>query len=155
MFSLAFILLLFFSGCSDDNKKGHLIDSAIKCVKYTTDSTSGDTDKDGTFSYSPKDKTITFSLGNLIIAKDFDLSTINSDGIILPADIAGVDRTNISNGNIMKLIRVLQSLDNDNNPSNGISIDEDTKGYLNTKVNIVDTDMVMLKKIVTDANKTF
>ena len=87
MFSFAFISLLLFSGCSD-NKKGHLIDSAIKGVKYTTDSTSGDTDKDGTFSYSSKDKTITFSLGNLIIAKDFDLSKINSDGIILPADIA-------------------------------------------------------------------
>jgi len=103
-------LLLLFSGCSD-NKKRHLKD-----VKYTTDPTSGDADKDGTFSYSSKDKTITFSLGNLIIAKDFDLSKINSDCIIHPADIAGVDKTNISNGKIMKLIRVLQSLDNDNEP---------------------------------------
>jgi surface protein len=168
--SLAISSLLLFSGCG---KEGHLIDSAIGNVKYTVDSkdyTADYTDTDGTFIYDKeikyisfidgriiykKNKTITFTIGDLIIAKDFDLSKINDDGKILPADIVGVDRNNTTDERIIKLIRVLQSLDSDNNASNGIFIDDNTKGYLGTELNIIDENISTLKTMVEDAGKVF
>ena len=151
LYPLAVTSLLFFSACLDDGGasftqqttnpsveddetkkdvkilKGQLIDSAIDGAKYETNSgITGYTDEKGTFTYKETDKTITFKVGSLIIAKDFDLLKINSDGIILPADIVGVDRNNTINEKLVKLLRVLQSLDKDNNANNGIFIDDNT-----------------------------
>jgi surface protein len=167
--SLSISLLLLFSACTekDDEKDkekgnqdkvltGQLIDSAVQGVKYETNSgVNGYTDEKGTFTYNEKDKTISFTVGSLTIAKDFTLSKLNSDGNILPADIVGVDRTNISVENIIKLLRVLQSLDNDNNPDNGIFIDDNTKGYLSENINIIDANISTLKTMVEKALKTF
>ena len=180
--SLAIFSLLFFSACSDDgasftqlitnpstednktNKtkkdveilKGQLIDSAIDGAKYETNSgITGYTDEKGTFTYKETDKTITFKVGSLVIAKDFNLTKINSDSKILPADIVGVDRNNTKNEKLVKLLRVLQSLDNDNNASNGILIDDDTKGYLSEDINIIDADITKLETIVKNAQKRF
>jgi surface protein len=146
----------------DETKKnvkfleGQLIDSAMEGIKYETNSgKTGNTNENGTFSYRETDKTITFKIGSLIIAKDFDLSKINNDSIILPADIVGVDRNNTSNKKMINLLRVLQSLDNDNNPNNGIVIDDNTKGYLNEEINIIDADISKLETIVKNAQKTF
>jgi hypothetical protein len=182
---LAVSSLLFFSACQEDggaspsqiqqttklsieddetnktNKdvkilEGQLIDNAIEGAKYETDSgITGYTNENATFSYRETDKTITFKVGSLIIAKDFDLSKINSDGIILPADIVGIDRNNTSNKKMINLLRVLQSLDNDNNTDNGIVIDDDTKGYLSEDINIIDADIFTLETIVQNAQKTF
>jgi surface protein len=136
--------------------EGQLIDSAINGAKYETDSgKTGYTDEKGTFSYKETDKTITFKVGSLVIANDFTLSKLNNDGKILPSDIAGVDRNNITDEKVVKLLRVLQSLDNDNNASNGIFIDDNTKGYLSEDINIIDADISTLQTIVKNAQKTF
>jgi surface protein len=156
---------LLFSACSDDGDncdddgdtilKGQLIDSAISGVRYETDSgETGYTDEKGTFSYNKTDKTITFTIGSLIIAKDFILSKLNNDGKILPADIVGVDRNNTRNEKLVKFLRVLQSLDNDNNASNGIFIDDNTKGYLDEAINIIDADISTLENMLKKALKT-
>ena len=90
----------------DDTKQGQLIDSAISGVEYETNSGStGKTDDSGTFKYDVRDKTITFKIGKLIIAKDFNLSKINSDGKILPSDIAEVVRNNTTSQKIVKLLK--------------------------------------------------
>jgi surface protein len=49
----------------------------------------------------------------------------------------------------------LQSLDSDNNASNGIFIDDNTKGYLDTELNIIDENISTLKTMVEDAGKVF
>jgi len=165
--SLSISLLLLFSACTekDDEKDkekgnqdkvltGQLIDSAVQGVKYETNSgVNGYTDEKGTFTYNEKDKTISFTVGSLTIAKDFTLSKLNSDGNILPADIVGVDRTNISVENIIKLLRVLQSLDDDNNASNGIFIDDNTKGYLGEDISIIDANISTLRTMIEKAQK--
>ena len=169
LFLVSVISLLLFSACdvavrkemdkTTENdgatRKGKLIDSAVQGVKYETDSgIVGYTSEDGTFSYNEADKSINFSAGKLIIAKDFDLSKLNSDNKILPSDIVGIDRNNTSDEKLMKILRVLQSLDNDGNASNGIFIDDNTKGYLNHEVTIADANISTLQTIVTNAKKT-
>jgi surface protein len=140
----------------DDTKKGQLIDSAISGVEYRTNSgATGKTDDNGTFSYNNTDKTITFKASSLIIAKDFNLSNINSDNQILPSDIVGVDRNNTTDEKVVKLLRVLQSLDSDNNASNGILIDDNTKGYLSEAINIIDANISTLKTMVEKTQKKF
>jgi surface protein len=157
--SLAIISLLLFNACSkdDDNDgdtilSGKLIDSAIEGVRYETNSgITGYTNKNGTFTYKKTDKKITFTIGSLIISK-FTLSKLNSDGKILPSDIVGVDRNNTTNEKLVRLIRLLQSLDNDNNPDNGIFIDDNTKGYLSEE--IIGAGAINLETIVKIAKKT-
>jgi surface protein len=145
------------SGESEKEAKtleGQLIDSAVEGVRYETDSgKTGYTNKNGTFSYSETDKTITFQAGSLVIAKDFTLSKMKNDSQILPSDIAGVDRNNTTDEKVVKLLRVLQSLDNDNNASNGIHIDDNTKGYLSEDINIIDANISTLKIVVEKAQK--
>ena len=134
-------------------KEAQLIDSAIQGVDYTTNSLSGTTDESGTFQYNPTDTTITFRVGSLTLA-DFNLSKLNSDNKLLPADIFGVSRENTTDANLLKFIRVVQSLDTDNNPNNGILIDDNTKGFLATDINIKDANISQLKTIMISANKT-
>ena len=137
------------------DKKIKLIDSEIQGVNYETDTgKTGTTNIDGEFPYDTRDKTVTFKLGNLIITKDFDFSK-NSDGIILPTDMVGIDRSNTEDENVIKILRVMQSLDDDNNASNGIYISESTKSYLNKNANLVDTKISALKTMVETAGKIF
>jgi surface protein len=140
----------------DEVEQGQLIDSAINGVKYETNSgLTGKTDDNGTFRYNKTDKTISFTVGKLIIAKDFNLSKLNNDGKILPSDIIGVARNNTTNQKLVKLLRVLQSLDNDNNANNGIFIDDNTKGYLTEEINIIDVNISKFETIVKNAQKRF
>jgi surface protein len=64
-------------------------------------------------------------------------------------------RGNTGNPNLIKLLRVFQSLDYDNNASNGIYIDDNTKSYLTQKVFITDENISSLTKIVEGAKKRF
>jgi surface protein len=155
LFSALSSTLLFFSACGEygAQEEGHLIDSAIEGVEFTTESGSGTTDNKGTFTYSKADQSITFKVGSLVIAKDFTLSKLNSDGNILPTDIVDVQRDNTTDKRLVKLLRVIQSLDDDNNASNGILITDNTKGYLAENINIIDANMSKLEDIVENAQK--
>jgi surface protein len=135
-------------------QEAQLIDSAIEGVEYTTNSLSGITTDTGTFQYNPTDTTITFKAGSLTLA-GFNLSRLDSDKKLLPADIFGLSRENTTDANLLKFIRVVQSLDNDNDPSNGILIDDNTKGFLATEIDIKDANLSQLKTMVEGAGKTF
>jgi hypothetical protein len=130
-------------------------------VNYKTDNgNDGYTDSDGKFTYNSLDTTITFKIGKLVIVENFKLSNINN-GVILPVDIVNdkktgtqLDRNNTTNENVIKILRVLQSLDDDNNASNGILIDGNTKGYLATEANLISDNITKLKTIVEKTGKT-
>jgi surface protein len=155
LFSALSSTLLFFSACGEYGvqEEGHLIDSAIEGVEYATENGSGVTDNKGTFTYSKADQSITFKVGGLVIAKDFTLSKLNSDGNILPTDIVDVQRDNTTDKRLIKLLRVIQSLDDDNNASNGILITDNTKGYLAESINLIDANMSKLEAVVENAQK--
>ncbi|GAB6073691.1 BspA family leucine-rich repeat surface protein [Nautilia lithotrophica] len=167
--SLAAALII---GCNDSSsstsstttntskESGQLIDSPISGIDYSSDSGSGVTDKNGIFYFQSGDRIITFSVGKMKIS-DFVLSKINIDRRVFPADLFDLDRSNTTDDRVIKIIQFLQSLDNDNNASNGIVIDEDTKDKLNQliennssiKTYVYLNDFDTLKNIVEKLNK--
>jgi hypothetical protein len=125
-------------------------------VNYETDKGNrGTTDSEGKFLYTSKDLTITFKVDGLIIAENFKLSSINSDGIVLPVDIVNeksgvkLDRNNTSDPRVIKFLRVLQSLDNNNNPSDGIVIKLTDGATISG--NIIDNNIDTLKTAIENA----
>jgi hypothetical protein len=157
--SLATFLLLTGCGSGDIStltSTGQLVDSNISGVDYNTSSgRTGTTNANGYFTYLPTDTNISFSIGGLKLPV-FTLSNINSDGRILPTDFTGVDRNNTTDANVTKLLRLFQSLDDDGNASNGITITDTIKNSLTTSSNILDMNITALGTIITsEANKTF
>lgn len=92
---------------------GVFIDSAVMGINYATDTQSGVTNDSGTFDYLSGEQ-ITFSIGAL------RLPTITAQEVVSPVDLAaGSDDPAAMTTNIARL---LQSLDLDANPDNGIVI---------------------------------
>jgi len=94
-------------------RTGVLIDSAVAGISYKTASFSGTTGANGEFNYLAGE-TVTFSIGALT------LPVVNADAMITPVDMgAGAQpgQTVVTN-----IARLLQSLDADGNPDNGIVI---------------------------------
>jgi hypothetical protein len=90
---------------------------------------------------------INFTISSLVIAKDFTLSKLNNDVKILPANIVGVDRNNTINEKLVKLqecynhliVIITQIMK---------YIDDDTKGYLDEDINIIDANITQLETMV-------
>lgn len=102
--------------------KASLVDASVEGVAFSTSSGgSGYTDSNGSLSYSSADSSISFSIGGVDLG-DFNLLAINSDKQILITDLVGVDRDDSTNPQVVKILQFLQSLDDDNNSSNGIVI---------------------------------
>ena len=137
--------------------EGKFMDSSLEGIIYYTDTTSGYTDDNGKFFYNKKDTYISFLVGSIIIIDKFDLSKLNADGIIFPSDILGIERGNTTNKDLVNILRLLYSIDEDNDASNGIYISDNINNSLtaNEEVNIENIKTSDLKKMVEDAGKTF
>ncbi len=85
---------------------GHYYDSAVKGVNYNCGNQKGVTDDNGTFTFE-KGKECIFSLGDIVL-KTLDPSKLEDKMIVI--------EDNINNA------RLLQTLDNDGDASNGIEI---------------------------------
>lgn len=128
-------------GCGDDSSSdkaldGYFIDSAVEGVSYTTSSgLSGVTDKNGKFNYHQSDS-VKFSLGKMVLG---DVKP-NTDGLVTPKTLIAQDEAPSEDEikNISLLLRTLQSLDEDNNPENGISISNETIEKLSTLSNEIE-----------------
>jgi hypothetical protein len=95
----------------DDPLEGQFLDNAVVGLTFKTDTLLGNTDGSGTFKYEPGE-TVTFSIGGI------ELGSFVGGGTITPLDLAeGLHADTLSN-----LLRFLQSLDSDNDLSNGINI---------------------------------
>lgn len=92
---------------------GILIDSAVTGVAFSTDTQTGVTDNNGTFDYLAGEQ-ITFSIGSL------QFPSVAAQDVITPEDFAiGSDDPAATTTNIARL---LQSLDLDGVPDNGIVV---------------------------------
>jgi hypothetical protein len=126
---------------SSDTKTGYLIDSAVDGVEYVTSSgKSGTTSDGGKFEYEKDDTNISFSIGGLKLP-DFNLSNLNGDKKILPTDLVGVDRNNTTDGNVSKVLQILQTLDEDGNATNGITITLTVRNAFGVNKNILDSNI--------------
>lgn len=100
---------------SDDLQTGRFVDSAVAGLAYSTLTQSGVTDTDGMFSYRAGE-TVTFSIG------DVDLPATPGADIITPLSVFSTD--DITDTRVMNLSRLLQTLDVDGNPVNGITLSD-------------------------------
>jgi len=115
------------------NKTGYFIDSPVEGSQYRTSSGfEGLTDPAGRFIYKEGD-TVDFSIGNLKLGE----ATPALDGLVTPETLANGDEE-------LKilLLRTLQALDVDNDPTNGITIPSTVSSSLSTieETSIADVD---------------
>ena len=122
------LISLALSGCSDgDGKSGQspfasstetvegvFIDSTVAGLSYRTETQSGMTDADGTFLYV-EGETITFSIGRIVIG-----DTI-AGSLLTPIDLVN-GAENETDPAVTNICRLIQSLDSDCDPENGITI---------------------------------
>jgi len=147
-------------GVSDDTpliiKEANFHDSKISGVTYICGDTSGVTDTNGTFKYTNKCSKIEFSIGSVIIGSIYT-NDINNN-IIYPSDLLNIDKNETNSSSLSNILQVLQSLDNDNNPYNGITIEEQISNSLNnlSSVNLDsnETNNTQILSIVHALNKS-
>lgn len=157
VFSLGLAGLIgLFAGCGSDSdstsvQTGYIYDDVVGGLEYFTATQHGFTAADGSFKYLKGEK-VTFKIGNLTlgqatVANDtltlFDLvsSPLNSDGS--PSD------------EVVNMARLLQSLDEDSDPNNGITITEATRNQFKLlAAQTFGADSNLTKLIQVDANLT-
>ncbi|MEK7843152.1 MAG: hypothetical protein AAB241_02865 [Pseudomonadota bacterium] len=104
---------------------GILTDAAVGGVAYLASSgAAGTTDEKGIYKYNHGD-TVEFKLGSLIIGK------VKGAPIVTPMELAGDNSARLQN-----LLVLLQSLDADGNPENGISIPAGAAAAISASINL-------------------
>jgi len=97
------------------NYVGQFIDSPVQGLNYLTKSGQGTTNANGEFNYQ-QGESVTFSIG------DITLPQVSAAAIITPLILANTrDYDHIQ---VINISRLLQTLDTDGDPSNGITIDD-------------------------------
>ena len=94
---------------------GVFLDSAVDGINYSTTTLSGTTNSNGEFQYNDGE-TVTLSIG------DIDLPPATGGSVITPLDL--VNTQNVNDTLVVNIARLLQSLDTDGDPTNGISISD-------------------------------
>jgi len=114
------------SSTSQNGWNGKLVDSGVQGVEWECGSASGKTLKDGLFGECPAGSSVTFSIGGIVLGKSQRAET--SDRIFTIQDLLGVSRiasenTDDENAAVNAIAALLLTLDNDGDPSNGITIE--------------------------------
>jgi hypothetical protein len=96
-------------------KQGVFIDAAVQGLGFSTGSFTGRTDADGRFQFATGE-TVTFTLGRTT------LGSVPGGDVITPMNLAGT--SDETDPRVVNLARLLQSLDADGNPENGIVLND-------------------------------
>ncbi len=97
---------------------GVFLDSPVVNIGYRTETLEGVTNSLGEYEYI-EGENVTFFIGEL------ELPAANAAGTVTPLDIAGSYDT--TNSTVVNILRLLQTLDEDGNPDNGITITDTAK----------------------------
>ena len=120
---------------------GVFLDSAVAGVNYITSSgLAGITDASGTFYYNSGD-TVSFTLG------DVSLGSVTGSAKLTPVEVMGASGT--ADPKVINLSRLLQTLDADGDPSNGINIEASTQTALKGKAIDFDVPVESFDKATT------
>ena len=98
--------------------QGVFVDSPVAGLAYETSTQSGVTGADGSFVYD-SGEWVTFFLGTQRIGD------VRGQAVVTPLDLMG-PYSRINDNDVTNLARLLQTLDQDGNPENGISLDAQT-----------------------------
>ena len=139
MFKYLFIIFIsmFIISCSQSdvntNKNediGYLIDAKVSGVQYECNNIQGITKIDGSFNFDYVCDEIVFKIGAITLAS-IPSSQIPFDNKFFISDIIDNNERNDSNNTSVKnIIRLLQTLDEDMNPENGIHISKTTRNNI-------------------------
>ncbi len=130
-------------------------DSAVQGLDYILKSKNiitqeGVTKAGGIFAYASSDESVTFKLATLDLGT-FDFHKMKADKKILVGEVLGLERTNTTNKELIKILRVLQTLD-DNSDEDIIHINNDIKDsikeYMPNTTSIKDLDIEKLRELV-------
>ncbi len=103
-------------------KVGVLLDSVVAGVSFETSSgLTGLTNASGEFSYQTGD-TVSFRLG------DVELGSVAASPVLTPVELVGAVST--ADRRVINLSRFLQSLDDDADPTNGLSVTKSARNQL-------------------------
>jgi subtilisin family serine protease len=105
---------------SSTTSSGTFVDSKVIGLRYSTATQSGLTDINGAYKYK-NGETIKFYIGNIYIGQT------TGQSVITPIDI--VNGGSINNTRVLNIARLLQTLDSDKNPSNGITLVDAVKNF--------------------------
>ncbi|GAB0057809.1 hypothetical protein SIID45300_02141 [Candidatus Magnetaquicoccaceae bacterium FCR-1] len=95
------------------SKTGVFLDSPVGGVTYTAGNVTGITTSSGGYAYKPGD-IVVFRIGDIV------LGSSQGQNYVTPVDLAPAKSSNA----IVNILRLLQTLDSDGNPNNGIQISE-------------------------------
>ncbi len=136
------ILAILLTGCFEIKpQKAKVVDSEVEGLEYQCTGLIDYTDKNGTLECSHMP--IAFLVGEIKLGIIYK---IPKDGIILPQDIVNVPRDKVYNKDVIKILTILQSLDSDKNPENGIQITKETRDKL-SKLPVIDIKKYSLDEI--------
>lgn len=104
-------------------QSGRFLDSAVMGLAYSTPTQHGFTDIDGTYHYLDGES-VAFYLGNpqLPGGHAWKLGDTTAREVVTPLELLGTDTVNQQ---VRNILRLLQSLDVDGDPSNGIELSTD------------------------------
>lgn len=119
--------------------KGYLLDSPIEGVGYSCGDILGITTATGEFTCTVAP--VTFSIGKLILGT---INTFTSDKKVYPQDIFDLNRSNFSDPKVIRLTRLVQSLDDDGNIDAKITIPTGTSNKFNEDSNSLDLETQVL-----------
>jgi len=127
----------------------YLIDSPVAGINYTASPSglSGTTNTEGKFYYREND-IISFYINQIELGF---VAAENINDFVFPGQLAGLDNAETMNPKVVNLARFLQSVDEDNNPENGIKISNTCP---NIASNIQDLSPSELEILITNCNKT-
>lgn len=106
---------------------GVFIDSPIINIGYRTETLEGVTNESGEYEYLP-DETVTFFIG------DLELPTVTGKEVITPLELA--ESSFVNDAKVVNIIRLLQTLDQDGDPNNGLTITDTAKTTAYTSTDI-------------------
>lgn len=128
---LGMILLVAAIGCSGLGSSvsstpgvltGVFIDGPVAGITYKTPTVGGMTDATGTFKYKEGEE-VTFSIGRVV------LGSAAGKPVLTPLDIAAGAK-DTSDQRVVNISVLLQTLDQDGNPENGITISRKTASFV-------------------------
>ena len=138
-FMVAILFAFIFIGCGGgssgtttnaDTSTVIFEDATVSGLNFDCDGKIGVSNSTGEIKFLTTCKNLQLKIGDIILGS-IATNAINTDKIIYPSDILALDRNNTSDNRLQNMLQLLQSLDKDLNPENGIEIASDKKDLIN------------------------